>query len=131
MQITTTLITETTNGTEEITQTFQGTLQQQGALTLLTYDDPELGATRIFITEDRVRIVRKGTFTTQMVFLPNATTHSPYHTPGGTFDLGIHTTHLHHSPTNNTLTAHYTLYLNGEEVAQNELRVRWERGGCQ
>lgn len=129
MRITTTLTTTTINGTEEITQTFQGTLQQQGALTLLTYDDPELGATRIFITEDRVRIVRKGAFTTQMVLLPNATTHSPYHTPGGTFDLGIHTTHLHHSPTNNTLTAHYTLYLNGEEVAQNELRVKWAENG--
>ena len=131
MQITTTLITETTNGTEEITQTFQGTLQQQGVLTLLTYDDPELGATRIFITEDRVRIVRKGTFTTQMVFLPNATTHSPYHTPGGTFDLGIHTTLLHHNltPISGTLTAHYTLFLNGEEAAQNELTVKWAEDG--
>ena len=131
MRITTTLTTTTINGTETITNSFNGTLQQQDALTLLTYDDPELGATRIFITEDRVRIVRKGAFTTQMVLLPNATTHSPYHTPGGTFDLGIHTTHLHYSPTNNTLTAHYTLYLNGEEVALNELRVKWERGGCQ
>lgn len=127
MQITTTLITETTNGTEEITQTFQGTLQHQGNLTLLTYDDPELGATRLFINEDRVRLVRKGAFTTQMVFLPNATTHSAYHTPGGTFDLGIHTTLLRYTPTSTggTLTIHYSLHLNGEEVALNELAVAW------
>ncbi|MBR4128571.1 MAG: DUF1934 domain-containing protein [Bacteroidaceae bacterium] len=129
MRITTTLTTTTINGTETITNSFNGTLQQQGALTLLTYDDPELGATRIFITEDRVRIVRKGAFTTQMVLLPNATTHSPYHTPSGTFDLGIHTTLLHHNltPISGTLTAHYTLFLNGEEVAQNELRVKWAK----
>lgn len=131
MLITTTLTTHTSNGTETITQTFQGALQQQGVLTLLTYDDPELGATRLFITEDRVRIVRKGDFTTQMIFLPNATTHNDYHSPGGTFDLGIHTTLLHHNltPISGTLTAHYTLFLNGEEVAQNELTVKWEENG--
>ena len=131
MLITTSLTTHTSNGTETIAQTFQGTLQQQGALTLLTYDDPELGATRLFITEDRVRIVRKGAFTTQMIFLPNATTHNDYHSPGGTLDLGIHTTLLHHNltPISGTLTAHYTLFLNGEEVAQNELRVKWAEDG--
>lgn len=131
MLITTTLTTHTSNGTETITQTFQGALQQQGALTLLTYDDPELGATRLFITEDRVRLVRKGAFTTQMIFQPSATTHNDYHSPGGTFDLGIHTTLLHHNltPISGTLTAHYTLFLNGEEVAQNELTVKWAENG--
>ena len=131
MLITTTLTTHTSNGTETITQTFQGALQQQGALTLLTYDDPELGATRLFITEDRVRLVRKGAFTTQMIFLPSATTHNDYHSPAGVFDLGIHTTLLNHSitSTRGTLTARYTLYLNGEEVAQNELTVKWAENG--
>lgn len=127
MLITTTLTTHTTNGTETITQTFQGTLQQQGALTLLTYDDPELGATRLFITEDRVRIVRKGAFTTQMVFLPNATTHNDYHSPGGVFDLAIQTTYFHlcATPPNRKLELHYTLSINGEEVAQNQLTVEF------
>ena len=131
MLITTTLTTHTSNGTETITQTFQGTLQQQGGLTLLTYADPELGATRLFVHPDRVRLVRKGAFTTQMVFLPNATTHNDYHSPGGTFDLGIHTTLLHHdlTPISGTLTAHYTLFLNGEEAAQNELTVKWAENG--
>lgn len=131
MLITTTLTTHTSNGTETIAQTFQGALQQQGALTLLTYNDPELGATRLFITEDRVRIVRKGAFTTQMIFLPYATTHNDYHSPGGTFAIGIHTTLLNHNltPISGTLTAHYTLFLNGEEVAQNELTVKWEEDG--
>ena len=127
MLITTTLTTHTTNGTETITQTFQGTLQQQGALTLLTYDDPELGATRLFITEDRVRIVRKGAFTTQMVFLPNATTHNDYHSPGGVFDLATQTTYFHlcATPPNRKLELHYTLSINGEEVAQNQLTVEF------
>lgn len=121
--ITTTLITETPNGKETITQTFQGTLQQQGGLTLLTYDDPELGATRLFVHPDRVRLVRKGAFTTQMVFLPNATTHNDYHSPGGVFDLAIQTTHFHlcATPPNRKLELHYTLSINGEEVAQNQL----------
>ena len=125
MLITTTLTTHTTNGTETITQTFQGTLQQQGGLTLLTYDDPELGATRLFVHPDRVRLVRKGAFTTQMIFLPNATTHNDYHSPGGVFDLAIQTTHFHlcATPPNRQLELHYTLSINGEKVAQNQLAV--------
>ena len=127
MLITTTLTTHTSNGTETITQTFQGTLQQQGGLTLLTYDDPELGATRLFVHPDRVRLVRKGAFSTQMVFLPNATTHNDYHSPGGVFDLAIQTTqfHLCATPPNRTLELHYTLSINGEEVAQNQLTVEF------
>ena len=127
MLITTTLTTHTSNGTETITQTFQGTLQQQGGLTLLTYDDPELGATRLFIHPDRVKLVRKGAFTTQMVFLPNATTHSDYHSPGGVFDLAIQTTYFHlcATPPNRKLELHYTLSINGEEVAQNQLTVEF------
>ena len=127
MLITTTLTTHTSNGTETITQTFQGTLQQQGGLTLLTYDDPELGATRLFVHPDRVRLVRKGAFTTQMVFLPNATTHNDYHSPGGVFDLAIQTTHFHlcATPPNRQLELHYTLSINGEEVAQNQLTVEF------
>ena len=127
MLITTSLTTHTTNGTETITQTFQGTLQQQGGLTLLTYDDPELGATRLFVHPDRVRLVRKGAFTTQMVFLPNATTHNDYHSPGGVFDLAIQTTHFHlcATPPNRQLELHYTLSINGEEVAQNQLTVEF------
>lgn len=125
--ITTTLITETPNGKETITQTFQGTLQQQGGLTLLTYDDPELGATRLFVHPDRVRLVRKGAFTTQMFFLPNATTHNDYHSPGGVFDLAIQTTYFHlcATPPNRQLELHYTLSINGEEVAQNQLTVEF------
>ena len=127
MLITTSLTTHTSNGTETITQTFQGTLQQQGGLTLLTYDDPELGATRLFIHPDRVKLVRKGAFTTQMVFLPNATTHSDYHSPGGVFDLAIQTTYFHlcATPPNRKLELHYTLSINGEEVAQNQLTVEF------
>ena len=127
MLITTTLTTHTSNGTETITQTFQGTLQQQGGLTLLTYDDPELGATRLFVHPDRVRLVRKGAFTTQMVFLPNATTHNDYHSPGGVFDLAIQTTYFHLNPTppNRHLELHYTLSINDEEVAQNQLTVEF------
>lgn len=127
MLITTTLTTHTSNGTETITQTFQGTLQQQGEFTLLTYDDPELGATRLFVHPDRVRLVRKGAFTTQMVFLPNATTHNDYHSPGGVFDLAIQTTHFHlcTTPPNRKLELHYTLSINGEEVAQNQLTVEF------
>ena len=124
MHITTTLITETPNGKETISQTFEGTLQQQGGLTLLTYNAPELGATRLFIHPDRVKLVRKGAFTTQMIFQPNATTHSDYHTPNGTFDMGITTTLLTQTP--NTLNIHYTLHLNGEAVAQNELTLKWQ-----
>ena len=127
MLITTSLTTHTSNGTETITQTFQGTLQQQGGLTLLTYDDPELGATRLFIHPDRVKLVRKGAFTTQMVFLPNATTHSDYHSPGGVFDLAIQTTYFHlcATPPNRKLELHYTLSINGEEIAQNQLTVEF------
>ena len=127
MLITTTLTTHTSNGTETITQTFQGALQQQGGLTLLTYDDPELGATRLFVHPDRVRLVRKGAFTTQMVFLPNATTHNDYHSPGGVFDLAIQTTYFHlcATPPNRKLELHYTLSINGEEVAQNQLTVEF------
>ena len=127
MLITTSLTTHTSNGTETITQTFQGTLQQQGGLTLLTYDDPELGATRLFVHPDRVRLVRKGAFTTQMVFLPNATTHNDYHSPGGVFDLAIQTTYFHlcATPPNRNLELHYTLSINGEEVAQNQLTVEF------
>ena len=127
MLITTTLTTHTSNGTETITQTFQGTLQQQGEFTLLTYDDPELGATRLFVHPDRVRLVRKGAFTTQMVFLPNATTHNDYHSPGGVFDLAIQTTYFHlcATPPNRNLELHYTLSINGEEVAQNQLTVEF------
>ena len=127
MLITTTLTTHTSNGTETITQTFQGTLQQQGGLTLLTYDDPELGATRLFVHPDRVRLVRKGASTTQMIFLPNATTHNDYHSPGGVFDLAIQTTHFHlcATPPNRQLELHYTLSINGEEVAQNQLTVEF------
>ena len=127
MLITTTLTTHTSNGTETITQTFQGTLQQQGGLTLLTYDDHELGATRLFVHPDRVRLVRKGAFTTQMVFLPNATTHNDYHSPGGVFDLAIQTTYFHlcATPPNRNLELHYTLSINGEEVAQNQLTVEF------
>ena len=127
MLITTTLTTHTANGTETIAQTFQGALQQQGGLTLLTYDDPELGATRLFVHPDRVRLVRKGAFTTQMVFLPNATTHNDYHSPGGVFDLAIQTTYFHlcATPPNRNLELHYTLSINGEEVAQNQLTVEF------
>ena len=127
MLITTSLTTHTSNGTETITQTFQGALQQQGGLTLLTYDDPELGATRLFVHPDRVRLVRKGAFTTQMIFLPNATTHNDYHSPGGVFDLAIQTTHFHlcATPPNRQLELHYTLSINGEEVAQNQLTVEF------
>ena len=127
MLITTTLTTHTANGTETIAQTFQGALQQQGGLTLLTYDDPELGATRLFVHPDRVRLVRKGAFTTQIVFLPNATTHNDYHSPGGVFDLTIQTTYFHlcATPPNRKLELHYTLSINGEEVAQNQLTVEF------
>ena len=125
MQITTTLVTETSNGKERITQTFQGTLQQQGEFMLLSYDDPKLGATRLFIHPDRVKLVRKGAFTTQMVFLPNATTHSEYHSPGGVFDLAIQTSFFNLSSTlpDRQLELHYNLSINGEEVAQNQLTV--------
>ena len=125
MQITTTLTTETPNGKETITQTFQGTLQQQGEFMLLSYDDPELGATRLFIHPDRVKLVRKGAFTTQMIFLPNVTTHSEYHSPGGVFDLAIQTTFFNLSPTlpDRQLELHYILCINGEEAAQNQLTV--------
>ena len=125
MQITTTLVTETSNGKERITQTFQGTLQQQGEFMLLSYDDPELGATRLFIHPDRVKLVRKGAFTTQMIFLPNVTTHSEYHSPGGVFDLAIQTTFFNLSPTlpDRQLELHYNLSINGEEAAQNQLTV--------
>ena len=127
MQITTTLVTETVNGKETITQTFQGTLQQQGGLMLLTYDDPELGATRLFIHPDRAKLVRTGAFTTQMVFLPNATTHNDYHSPGGVFDLAIHTTlfHLCTAMPNRRLNLHYALSINNEEVASNKLTVEF------
>lgn len=127
MHITTTLITETPNGKETIAQTFQGTLQQQGSLMLLAYDDPELGATRLFIHPDRARLVRKGNFTTQMVFLPNSTTHNDYHNPGGVFDLAIKTTHfcLCATPPNRYLELHYALIINEEEVAQNKLTIEF------
>lgn len=127
MHITTTLVTETPNGKETITQTFQGTLQQQGGLMLLAYDDPELGVTRLFIHPDRARLVRKGAFTTQMIFLPNATTHNDYHSPGGAFDLAIQTTSFRLCPTppNRCLELHYTLSINDEEVAQNQLIVEF------
>lgn len=125
MLITTTLITETPNGKETITQTFQGTLQQQGGLMLLDYDDPELGATRLFIHPDRAKLVRKGAFTTQLIFLPDATTHNDYHSPGGVFDLAIQTTCFRLCPTSpdRCLELHYALSINDEEVAQNKLIV--------
>jgi uncharacterized beta-barrel protein YwiB (DUF1934 family) len=127
MLITTILHTETINGKETITQSFEGSLQQQGDLILLTYEEPEHGTTRLFIGSDHARLVRRGAFATQMLFQPQATTHSPYRTPNGTFEIGIHTTLLqHHStPKGHTLCAHYTLSLNGEEVAKNILEVRY------
>lgn len=127
MLITTHLTTDTANGKDCITQSFEGTIQQQGSLTLLTYEEPEHGTTRLFIGEGHARLVRKGAFAMQMVFQPQTTTNSLYHTPNGTFELGIHTTLLqHHStPEGNKLLVHYTLSLNGEKVAKNELEVRY------
>lgn len=128
MQITTSLTTTTLNGDETIVKTFKGTLQTQGGLTLLTYEDPELGVTRLFYTEDRLRLVRKGRFSTQMVFLPDGVTRSDYHTPNGTFELELHTTYLHYSATADSgrFSAHYTLFLNGEEMAKNKLTIDYQ-----
>ena len=128
MQITTSLTTTTLNGEETIVKTFQGTLQTQGGLTLLTYEDPELGLTRLFYTEDSLRLVRKGRFSTQMVFLPHGVTHSDYHTPNGTFDLEVHTALLRctTTPDGGQFAVHYNLFLSGEEVAKNKLTIDYQ-----
>ena len=126
MRITTILTTETINGTEVITQSFEGNLQQQGGLKLITYEEPEHGTTRLCISNGHARLVRKGKFTTQMVFQPEATTHNWYHTPNGSFEMGIHTTLLQYNetPQSATFCAHYGLTLNGEKVAENKLEIR-------
>ena len=126
MRITTILTTETINGTEVITQSFEGTLQRQGGLTLLTYEEPEHGTTRLFISESHARLVRKGKFTTQMVFQPETVTHNWYHTPNGSFEMEIHTTLLQYGETSQctTFCAHYELTMNGEKVAKNKLEIR-------
>ena len=60
MRITTILTTETINGTEVIKQSFEGVLQRQGGLTLLTYEEPEHGTTRLFIGDGHARIYKQG-----------------------------------------------------------------------
>ena len=126
MRITTILTTETINGTEVIKQSFEGILQRQGNLTLLTYEEPEHGTTRLFIGDGHARLVRKGRLTTQMVFQPETTTHNWYHTPNGSFEMEIHTTLLQYNetPQSATFCAHYGLTLNGEKVAENKLEIR-------
>jgi uncharacterized beta-barrel protein YwiB (DUF1934 family) len=128
MRITTILTTETINGTEVIKQSFEGTLQRQGGLTLLTYEEPEHGTTRLFIGDGHARLVRKGRLTTQMVFQPETTTHNWYHTPNGSFEMEIHTTLFQHheAPSESRFCAHYTLALNGEQVAKNKLEIRYD-----
>lgn len=106
-----------------------GTYMRKENTHYLSYEEADENGTltknRIKITDNSIEMVKKGTVTTQMMFLLGEKQYACYATPFGDLTLGITTKKISVKEDGESLTTNlrYGLEINGEHVSDCQLDV--------
>lgn len=126
------LTKETLDGLVNESQSdYRGRLLERERSILLRYEDGPEGeegpaSTSIHIREGQVEIVRRGSVSNRLIYIPGEWTSCHYQTPMGILDLRVFTERfqfLNLSDRKMRLILSYQLELNGQEAGRRELLI--------
>jgi uncharacterized beta-barrel protein YwiB (DUF1934 family) len=88
----------------------------------------EMVTTSFRITPSRIKMVRKGTFASVMVFEKGVDHVSTYNTPYGAMDMKVKTQILEVAEEKDHLSAHvkYVLEMDGQETSNSDIKIEVE-----
>ena len=116
------------NEREKSTQTAAGTLDTQGKLTRLVYEDSEGTITTLTVMSDCIVIHRKGRIKSTMSFRIGLRTSCQYDTGFGALDMEIFTTasHVSLNDCNGKILLEYQLSVGGGEPSAHTVEITIE-----